>query len=91
MNKKISDKKTNSSCNQEKSSDCLHWMTHEKKMCTQFKPTINIQIEYSVLFSCSVGGHTGILATISGVCSSHSECAAIRTDPEHKGSIASSS
>lgn len=60
-------------------------------MYIQIKPTINIQIEYSVLFSCSVGGHTGVLATISGVSSSHSERAAIWTDPEHEGSIASSS
>lgn len=47
------------------------------------KPTIHIQIKYPVLFSCSVGSYTGVLATISGVSFSHSKCAAIWTDPEH--------
>lgn len=47
------------------------------------KPTIHIQIKYPVLFSCSVGSYTGVLAAISGVSFSHSKCAAIWTDPEH--------
>lgn len=54
------------------------------------KPTIHIQIEYPVFFSCSVGGHTGVLATVSSVSSSHSECTPIWTDPKHKDSIVSS-
>lgn len=60
--------------------------TSEMYSGKEIKPTIHIQIEYPVLFSCSVGGHTGVLATICDVSSNHSECATIWINPEHKGS-----
>lgn len=61
----------------------------EMHLGEEIKPTIHIQIEYPVLLSCSVGGHTGVLATVRGMSSNHSECATIWTDPEHKRSIIS--
>lgn len=60
--------------------------TSEMYSGKEIKPTIHIQIEYPVLLSCSVGGHTGVLATICDVSSNHSECATIWINPEHKGS-----
>ena len=56
-----------------------------------FKPTIDIQSEYPVLLSCTVGGYTSVFATVCGVSSSHREYAAIWTDSERKAALHSCS
>lgn len=61
----------------------LRWTIHQVWKWTG-KLTVNIQIEYPVLLSCRVGGHTGVLASIIGLSSSQREHAAIWADPEQR-------